>query len=249
MQHHAQRILADIDRSHFTARSFRDRKTGPVAIGAGPSFVPVVNSIVSEMIADGYRGGFAILQDYNDNLRRRLQLNQIDLYVAMITGREDPEEVHAEITFNDWIVCACRKDHPILGTAITGRRLLEYQWVAHEDGEIGRLMIEGYFRSQQLATPPIAVTTNADKTLRHFLKSTDMIGVVPEVILSQPGYRGVEVIPWRRLIFQRKVGLVTRAAPAFSMAVEEFVARFRAQVSEQLQEKRINQILTRAGDA
>ena len=227
LQRHAQRILADIERSRASARHFHDNKVGPVAIGAGPSFIGMVNEIVSRMIADQYRGVFTILQEYNDNLRRRLQLNQIDLYIAMITGREDPDEFRTELAFTDRIVCACRSEHPILSGPVSNARLLDYPWIAHEDGEIGRVMIEGYFRGQQLATPSIAVTTNADKTLRHFLRSTDMIAVVPEVVLNQPGYAGIEQIRWKRLSFKRKVGVVTRVGPPFSLAVEEFVKRLR----------------------
>jgi DNA-binding transcriptional LysR family regulator len=187
----------------------------------------MVNEIVSRMIADGFRGGFTILQEYNDNLRRRLQLNQLDLYIAMITGREDPDEFRTDLVFVDRIVCACRADHPILSGPISSKRLLEFSWIAHEDGEIGRVMIEGFFRGQQLETPSVAITTNVDKTLRHFLRTADVIAVVPEVILKQPGYEGILKIPWRRLSFKRKVGLVTRVGPSFSLTVDEFIRRLR----------------------
>jgi LysR family transcriptional regulator of gallate degradation len=228
LERHARRVLADIERSHGVARRMRAGKHGTVAVGAGPAFIPAINEIVGGMIAEGYDGGFTVLQDYNDNLRRRLQLNEIDLYVAMITGREHPEDFHTELLFTDRIVCACRAGHPLLAGELTDERLLSFNWIAHEDGEIGRLMIEGYFTSRQLARPNIQVVTNTDKTLRHFARASDMICIVPEVALAQPGYEGMALIDSRALTFTRKVGLVTRDAPAFSLVVEEFIRRLRA---------------------
>jgi hypothetical protein len=55
-----------------------------------------------------------------------------------------------------------------------------------------------------------------------------MICIVPEIALSQPGYEGMTLIASQALTFTRKVGLVTRDAPAFSMIVEEFMDRLRA---------------------
>jgi LysR family transcriptional regulator of gallate degradation len=228
LERHARRVLADIARSHGVARRMRSGKHGTISIGAGPVFIPKINEIVGGMIADGYDGGFTVLQDYNDNLRRRLQLNEIDLYIAMITGREHPEEFHTELLFTDRIVCACRDGHPIFAGELTDDRLLDFNWIAHEDGEIGRLMLEGYFTSRQLARPNIQVVTNSDKTLRHFARATDMICIVPEIALSQPGYEGMKLIASEALTFTRKVGLVTRDAPAFSIIVEEFIDRLRA---------------------
>jgi DNA-binding transcriptional LysR family regulator len=194
LERHARRVLADIERSHGIARRMRSGKHGTIAIGAGPVFIPKINRIVSGMIADGYDGGFTVLQDYNDNLRRRLQLNEIDLYIAMITGREHPEDFHTELLCTDRIVCACRRGHPILKGELTDDRLLAFNWIAHEDGEIGRLLLEGYFASRQLARPNIQVVTNSDKTLRHFARTSDMICIVPEIALSQPGYEGMRLI-------------------------------------------------------
>ena len=47
------------------------------------------------------------------------------------------------------------------------------------------------------------------------------------IALSQPGYEEMAVIRSKSLTFTRKVGLVTRAAPAFSRVVEEFIRRLR----------------------
>lgn len=227
LERHARRVLADIERSHGVARRMRAGKHGTIAIGAGPVFIPRINEIVGGMIVDGYDGGFTVLQDYNDNLRRRLHLNEIDLYIAMITGHEHPEEFRTELLFTDRIVCACREGHPLLTGKLTDERLLSFNWIAHEDGEIGRVMLEGYFTSKQLARPNIQVVTNADKTLRHFAHKTDMICIIPQIALSQPGYEGMALIQSRALTFTRKVGLVTRDAPAFSLVVDEFIRRLR----------------------
>ena len=64
--------------------------------------------------------------------------------------------------------------------------------------------------SNRRARPNIQVVTNSDKTLRHFAKTTDMICIIPQVALSQPGYEGIAPIRSRALTFTRKVGLVTR---------------------------------------
>lgn len=222
LERHARRILADIERSRISASNIISASGGNVLVGTGPVFVPMVAAAVRDMVAEHPNVRFSIIQGHNAALRSALLANSIDLFVAMISGHEDAAEFEVHHLISDRIVCVCRQGHPLLGRQVSGSDLISYGWILPEEGETGRTMLETYFRARDLPPMKVQITTNSDRVVRYFLQQTDLIGVLPEIIVDHHEYTGIALIPLDDLTMSRKVGVVRRHGQHFSPAVDAF---------------------------
>lgn len=222
LERHARRILADIDRSRRAADDIISGTHGTVLIGTGPVFVPVVSAAVHAMVSAHPNVTFSIAQGHNAALRSALLANSIDLFIGMISGDEDSTDFKMRELVSDKIVCVCRKDHPLLRGRPVAADLLHYGWVLPEDGETGRATLEAFFRSRNLPSMRVQITTNSDRVARYFLQRTDMIGLMPEIIVDYDEYQNIASIPIPDLSLSRRVGVVCRQAQHFSQAAELF---------------------------
>lgn len=221
-ERHARRILADIERSRRAANDIISGTSGTVLIGTGPVFVPVVSAAVHDMISEHPSVDFSIVQGHNAALRSALMANAIDLFVGMISGAGDSGEFRTRQLISDKIVCVCRKDHRLLRGRPVATDLLEYGWVLPEEGETGRTMLEAFFRNRNLPTIRVTITTNSDRVARYFLQRTDLIGLMPEIVVDHEEYHDIAAVPIPDLSFSRDVGIVSRQEQHFSQVVDLF---------------------------
>lgn len=222
LERHARRILADIERSRRTASDTISGSLGDVLIGTGPVFVHMVSAAVRDMLAEHPNIKFSVIQGHNAALRSALLANSIDLFVAMISGYEDTEQFTILQLVADKIVCVCRRGHPLMDGRPLASDLLHYGWILPEEGETGRTMLETYFRNRELPPMRVQITTNSDRVVRYFLQQTDLIGLLPEIIVDHPEYHDIAIIPLQELSLSRKAGIVRRREQHFSHTIEIF---------------------------
>jgi DNA-binding transcriptional LysR family regulator len=222
LERHARRILADVERSRATAGEIASGAQGTVHVGTGPAFVPVVSAAVRDMLAEHPNVDFSLVEGHNAALRASLLVNSIDVFIAMISGHEDAKEFRVRHLVTDKIVCVCRKGHPLLGHSLTADDLVGFSWILPETGEIGRTMLEAYFRARELPPLHVQITTNSDRMVRSFLKNSDLIGILPEAFVERFEHDYICAIPLPDLTMSRKVGVVKRREQDFSESVEIF---------------------------
>ncbi len=222
LERHARRILADVERSRATAGEIASGSRGTVHVGTGPAFVPAVAAAVRDMLAEHPNVDFSLIEGHNAALRAALLVNSIDVFVAMISGHEDAAEFKVHHVVTDRIVCVCRNGHPLLGRTLAAEDLVGFDWILTEPGEIGRTMLEAYFRARELPPLRVQITTNSDRMVRSFLKDTDLLGILPESVVDEYEHDHISAIALPDLTMLRKVGIVTRREQHFSDSIEIF---------------------------
>lgn len=231
-EYHARRMLADFNRSLERAKDVVEGRQGKVLVGTGPMFVPSVNAAVKDTLAIHPQLSFSIVEGHNAALRSALLAGRIDFYVAMISGAEDAREFRIRRLTTDRIVCVCRHGHELISRAPKAEDLLAFGWVLPEEDEIGRVMIESYFRQRNLPPMRVDVTTNSDRVARYFLRESNLIGLMPAMIVEQPEYRDIVAIPLKDFSLERNIGIVSRPGQHFSRAVERFESALAARLTE-----------------
>lgn len=228
LQRHAQQIIQDVERSKEATRSAQGGYIGTLALGSGPTFIPMVHRALEAMIAEFGMVDFKILQGHNDYLKSHLLTNEIDAYIGMITGYEDTEQFSITELFTDRVGCVCRRSHPIFDGPVRDRELLSYPWVVTERGEIGRTALEGYFKAKQMSEPHVQISTNSEKLIQICLTQRDFLGFLPHVALEQEEYRDLVRIDGAGPQLKRKVGLVSRRHASWSPLQTSFAGRLMA---------------------
>lgn len=225
LERHAHQIIKDVERSKEATKSAKEGFAGSLALGSGPTFIPIVHQALDSMLSELGKVDFTIVEGHNDTLRSHLLANEIDAYIGMITGYEDPEEFDITELFSDVVGCVCRRNHPILNGPIADSDLLSHPWVVTDRKEIGRTALEGYFKARQLAEPHIQISTNSEKLIQICLTQNDFLGFLPFVSVDQSGYRDLVRMAGAGPQLQRKVGLVSRRRASWSPLQTHLVGR------------------------
>ena len=212
----AEYLRNDIERARDEVAAIGRGTLGSLRIGA----LPVVESallpqslmalrrIAPELrirVQDGT--GVALLE----SLRR----GEIDCVIGRLDSGADGKDIRAEKLLRLPTRIVARRRHPLAARKrVTPEQLASYPWVLPQPGAPIRTVIDGVFAAAGIPAPLPAVESTSIRLNYELMRSSDMIGVMPDdAAAAYNAGRALAILPFdigERLPW---VGVMTRTAP------------------------------------
>ncbi|MFT7060162.1 MAG: DNA-binding transcriptional LysR family regulator [Pseudorhodobacter sp.] len=214
LEHHARRILLDIEQSKRDLAAISSGAVGRVRIGVGQALVNFVEDALVELEAVFPGADNTVITDYAEGLRLALLENRIDIALGMVNRLVGDEEFETTIVATDLILGLCHRSHEFAWQEVSLDQLRGKEWVVPERGEVARSALEAFFLLNQVPQPRFKVVTNIPKLLGRFVRDFQLLSLAPAGNFSE--YEAFD-LAWFKIKdfrFARQIGIVQRAGHA-----------------------------------
>jgi DNA-binding transcriptional LysR family regulator len=223
----AEYLLNDVERAREEVAAIGRGTLGSLRIGA----LPVVEStllpkslMTLRRIAPALH--IRVQEGTSATLLASLGRGEIDCVFGRISA--DGKNLRAERLLRLPTRIVVRGRHPLAGRKrVTPEDLASYPWILPEPGAPIRTVIEQLFAAAGLAAPVPLVESTSIRLNHELVRSSDMIGVMPEdAAVAYASGRGLVILPFELGDLLPWVGVMTRTAPP-SQALNLFLQVLR----------------------
>lgn len=208
-------------------------KLGVVRVGVPSS---LVGSIFSDAFADLIKQRPAarvqVTIGLNDPLVTALRRGELDLCIATLSHKPDPDVEQSPLFENNLVVVA-RERHPLHDKRVLRlANLGDYPWLLPNADVIARKLVDACFTEAGLPPPTVALETNSSaEGLMAVIRKTDLLTVLGRGTLAQSA-RGLRALEVHNVGWPRSVGILRRKdgyhSPLANRLVEILVKRAAA---------------------
>ncbi|MBU2868348.1 LysR family transcriptional regulator [Pacificibacter marinus] len=216
LEHHARRILFDIDQSKHDLTALEAGSSGRVRIGVGQALIKFVEDALVELETDFPDANHTVITSYAEGLRLALQENRVDVVLGMVNRLVEDEEFVTTIVANDHIVGLCHQSHPLAGQEVSLEQLRGQDWVVPERGEVVRSALEAFYLLNREPLPRFKVVTNIPDVVGRFVRDFNLLSLSPSGSFYEFQNFGVASFEIKNFQFERQIGLVRRAGVAIN---------------------------------
>lgn len=214
LEHHARRILLDIEQSKRDITAIASGAVGRVRVGVGQAFVRFVEDALVELETDFPSANNTVITDYAEGLRLALLENRIDMFLGMVNNLVGVKEFETTIVATDPIIGLCHNSHEFSGQEVSLDQLRGKEWIVPERGEIVRSALEAFFLLNQEAQPRFKVVTNIPNLLGRFVQDFALLSLAPMGSFHEFDEFGLASFKIKNFDFHRQIGIVRRAGVA-----------------------------------
>jgi len=211
LEHHARRILLDLEQSKRDLAAISAGASGRVRLGVGQSLVKYAEAALSTLLQRFPGANTTVITDYAEGLKTALLENRIDIFLGMVNGLTEDKEFDIQFVAADAIVGLCHRSHEFANQTVTLPRLRGRDWLVPEHGEVARSALEAFFLLNQEPVPRIKVVTNVASVVGRFIRDFQLLSVAPTQNVEDYSNYDVARFWIRGFQFQRQVGIVQRA--------------------------------------
>ena len=222
LEHHARRILLDIEQSKRDITAITSGAAGRVRVGVGQAFVKFIEDALVELEADFPNANNTVITDYAEGLRLALLENRIDMFLGMVNNLVDVKEFETTVLATDPLIGLCHRSHEFAGREVSLDELRGREWIVPERGEVARSALEAFFLMNQEALPRFKVVTNIPNLLGRFVQDFQLISLSPIVSFHEYSEFGLASFKIKNFNFNRKIGIVRRAGVATNSLTTKF---------------------------
>lgn len=222
LEHHARRILLDIDQSKKDIAAMASGATGRIRVGVGQAFVEYVENALVKLESSFPGVDNTVITDYAEGLRLALLENRVDIVLGMVNNLIDDDDFETTIVAKDPIRGLCHKSHDFAWKTISFENLIQREWIVPEQGEVVRSALESYFLHKGQSSPRFKVVTNIPTLVGRYVRDFQLLSLSP--MGSFNTYEEFE-LAWFKIkdfSFERQIGLVQRANVTASLLTNEF---------------------------
>lgn len=189
----ARRILAEVDRINDDISRIKAGDAGTIAIGALPVAAAGLLPVVVARLRQDHPGlEIRITQGTTDTLLAKVAAGELDVMIGRLYETILADDFHREVLYEEPLSVMVRAGHPLLARQpITAGDLIRCDYVLPAlfqkvGEEIARALID-------IGVPPSPTTLRSNDFffIRETLLSTDLVTVLPRVILAGDISRGL----------------------------------------------------------
>lgn len=211
LEHHARRILLDIEQSKNDIAAIASGAVGRVRIGVGQALVSFVEDALVEL-ENTYPGADnTVITDYAEGLRLALVENRVDIALGMVNRLIGDEDFETTIVASDLILGVCHQEHEFAWQEVSLDQLRGKEWIVPERGEVARSALEAFFLLNQEQKPRFKVVTNIPTVVGRYIRDFQLLSIQPEGSFSVYEEFGLAWFKIKNFQFDRKIGIVQRA--------------------------------------
>jgi DNA-binding transcriptional LysR family regulator len=182
---HAHRVMAELHAAQSHIAYMKGDVGGVVRIGVGPSvaasvipgFLEAASALRRELVLH-------IIEGSVGELVPALRREELDFLVSVFTETVEPELTVYPL-LQDMAGVVARQGHPLIQSADSTARLLDFPWILPPPHQSWRIALDGAFAERGLQPPRPAVISNSPTVILSMLKRTDMLSFLPSFIYRQ----------------------------------------------------------------
>lgn len=232
LEHHARRILLDIEQSKRDITAIASGAVGRVRVGVGQAFVKCVEEALVELENDFPSANNTVITGYAEGLRSALLENRIDMFLGMVNSLVGVKEFETTIVAADPIIGLCHQSHEFAGQEVSLDQLRGKEWIMPERGEVARSALEAFFLLNQEAPPRFKVVTNIPSLLGRFVQDFRLLSLSPNGSFHEFNDFGLARFKIKNFDFNRQIGIVRRAGVAASPLMATFTDLLKSSVKD-----------------
>lgn len=232
LEHHARRILLDIEQSKRDVTAIATGAVGRVRVGVGQAFVNFVEDALVGLEASFPSANNTVITDYAEGLRLALLENRIDMFLGMVNNLVDLKEFETTIVATDPLIGLCHRSHEFANREVSLEELRGKEWVVPERGEVARSALEAFFLLNQEALPRFKVVTNIPSLLGRFVQDFQLLSLSPIVSFRETSEFGLARFKIKNFEFNRQIGIVRRAGVAPNPLTAKFTEILKSSLQD-----------------
>ncbi len=212
----AEYLRNDIEHARDEVAAISQGTLGSLRIGALPvaeSALLPQSLMALRKIAPALR--IRVQEGTSAALLDQLRRGEVDCVIGRLDSGANGKDIRAEKLTRLPTRIVARRRHPLAARKrVTSEQLAAYPWVLPQPGAPIRTVIDGVFAAAGIAAPIPLVESTSIRLNYELMRSSDMIGVMPDDAASAyEAVRTLAILPFElgdRLPF---VGVMTRTAP------------------------------------
>ena len=222
LEHHARRILLDIQQSKSDLRAIESGANGRVRVGVGQALVKFVEDSLIELEIEFPGIDNTVITDYAEGLRLALQENRVDVVLGMVNRLIDDEEFETTVVASDPILGLCHQDHEFAWNEVSLSQLRGREWIVPQRGEVARSALEAYFLLNHIQQPRFKVVTNIPSLVGRYVRDSQLLSLSPAGSFSEYAEFELAWFKINNFDYKRQIGIVRRAGVAPSPLTTAF---------------------------
>lgn len=183
---HGKLILSQVSNAAQELDDLAEGNSGRVVVGtllaAAPNLLPIA---IDAILADRPKVAIKVVEGTNDALMPSLFSGEIDMIVGRLPTYRARAKLVQEKLFDDRIAAVVGKQHPLVGKKkLRFAEVQPFGWILPPQETTLRRQIDQFFISQKQYLPPTIVESVSYLANRSLLQSRDLIGLMPEHVVS-----------------------------------------------------------------
>lgn len=227
---HGKLILAQVSNAAQELDDLAEGSSGRVVVGtllaAAPNLLP---RAIKTVLADRPKVAIKVVEGTDDALIPALFSGEIDMIVGRLPAYRARAKLVQEKLFDDRIVAVVGKQHPLAGKKkVRFDEVKPYGWILPPLETTLRRQVDQFFVSQSQYVPPTVFESVSYLTNRSLLQARDLIGLMPEHVVSYDIENGLLAeVDWTVPFGKGPVGVSHRGPDTLSPASTEFLNALR----------------------
>lgn len=227
---HGKLILAQVSNAAQELDDLAEGNSGRVVVGtllaAAPTLLP---SAIEAVLRDRPKVAIKVVEGTNDALMPALFSGELDMIVGRLPAYRARAKLVQEKLFDDRIVAVAGKQHPLAGKRrLRFEQIKPFGWILPPLETTLRRQVDQFFVSQAQYLPPMVFESVSYLTNRSLLQTRDLIGLMPEHVVSYDTDNGLLAeLDWSVPFGQGSVGISYRGADSLSPAGSAFLRALR----------------------
>jgi len=221
-------VQLSLDEAVREARDLHLGAIGLLRVGVPPNYTDYFASVCEVLLRQRPAARVQVMLGMNDQLFSALRTGELDL---CISGQHNAASTEFDQTplFADDLRVVARESHPLFfQPRITLADLSKASWMLPRSEIVARRWVEARFQENGLPVPNVVIESNSSSmALVRMLRSTDLLTVLTESSLRQPGGQGLRAVPLRETIWPRVVGITMRKDSYLSPLAQRFMELMR----------------------
>lgn len=227
---HGKLILAQVSNAAQELDDLTEGSSGRVVIGtllaAAPNLLP---KAIEAVLASRPNVAIKVVEGTNDALMPALFSGEIDMIVGRLPAYRARAKLVQEKLFDDRILAVIGKKHPLSAkSSVSFKELRRFGWILPPLETTLRRQVDQFFISQDQYLPPAVLESVSYLTNRSLLQTHDLIGLMPEHVVSHDIASGMlALLNWSVPFGKGPVGVSYRGPNSLSPAGSEFLKALR----------------------
>jgi DNA-binding transcriptional LysR family regulator len=200
-------------------------KVGLIRAGISPNYAEhFFGDTCAELLRQRPAARMQVTVGLNDKLFAALRLGDLDFCISALQHSESPE-FNQQPLFSDNLHVVARESHPVF-TAVNLRftDLAKESWILPGPNVMARRAVEAGFAEQGLPPPNVVIESNSSiASLMSIVRATNLLSVAGESTLRQHIGTGLKMVPLRKAMWPRVVGITTRRNAYLSPLTLRFI--------------------------
>ena len=227
---HGKLLIAQVSNAAQELDDLTEGSSGRVVIGtllaAAPRLLP---EAVEILLADRPKVAIKVVEGTNDALMPALSSGEIDMIVGRLPAYRHRNRLVQERLFDDRVVAVVGPQHPLAKKKrVSFDRIKPFGWILPPPETTLRRQIDQFFIDRDQYAPPLVLESVSYLANRSLLLARDLIGLMPEHVVSQDVGNGLLArIDWAVPFGAGPVGVSYRGPDSLSPAGSAFLAALR----------------------